>query len=174
MEYLKIAVSALTPILVFLFGFLLLRRTEGIKTKAARHSEYVTKHAEYFFETYQQFLETVERLLAAANLVSGLPDQKSRLAAELTKEIERLYPNVSELELRIRRCGRWAPTKGAAVIEAARDCTELVSSFAQTRTGVAGPFIEKIVACDVAARAAHEEMLGRASTSFWQRNFRHY
>ena len=171
LEYLKIFVSALTPIFIFIFGFFLLRRSEGIKTKAARQSGYAIKHSEYFFETYQKFLEALERILAAAILLSRLPEKNSSLAANLAKEIERLYPDVSELELRIQRCIAFAPTKGEKVTKIARECCDLIGSLMSKRAGPVAPLTVKIISLDAAAREAHEEMLERAPTSLWQKVF---
>ncbi|MDD3183040.1 MAG: hypothetical protein PHD48_09595 [Alphaproteobacteria bacterium] len=171
MEYLKIALSALTPILIFIFGLLLLKHTEGVKTKAARQSEYVTKHAEYFFVTYQKLTESLERVLALATICSASSDKGSDRAKNLFEEIFRLYPDISESELRIRRCACFAPINGPIVADIAHQSVCLMAALLSNGGGQDGVLTEKIIELDKAAREAHQEMLEKASTSFWQKLF---
>jgi len=171
MEYIKTFASILTPVLIFGFGFFLLRRTEGIKTKAARQSEHITRHAEYFFETYQKYLEALERALAVATILMTVPDKKSNRAIALWSEIEGLYPDISELELRIRRCVKFSPNNGAAASRIARECLDIFAKLLSSREGPVDPITEKMVCFDNAARLAHKEMLEKESAPFWQKIF---
>jgi hypothetical protein len=118
----KFAASIATPIIVGILGVLLLRRIESIKAEVAKQSEFHKKWAEQFFDCCQEFMSSIEKELAVLLFLTGLKDPNTEVGTELQKEISRLHPVISELELRIRRSVVFAPKTGLAVTQAAKAC----------------------------------------------------
>lgn len=169
LEVVKLLSSFATPIVVAVFGILVLRRIEGVKAAVARQSDFQSKWADQFFESCQDFLRAVERELAALTSLCKLPvlEQHDGLGQELQKEISRLHPKIMELELRIRRCVVFAPVAGREVTSAANACIELVSilvnSLKADKQGNVDGIIEQMNVFNTSARRAHAEMLGLGS-----------
>ncbi len=156
----KLAVSLATPILVAIFGILLLRRIEAIKSEVANKSEFHKKWAEEFFQCCQKFMRALERDLALLTVLAGLESPNDGLGIELQKEVHRLHPILSELELRIRRSIVFAPSTGGEVKKAASECIALTGSLIAAGRGNVDEIIGKMNNFNVASRNAHAEMLG--------------
>ncbi len=161
LEVLKALSSFATPTMVLVFGVLVLRRIEGIKAAVARQSDFRRKWADQFFDSCQEFLRALERELAVLTSFTKLKtlDEHDDLGKELLKEISRLHPRISELELRIRRCVVFAPTAGSEVTRAAKACIDLVSSLTANKKGNFDEIIEQMNVFNTAARRAHAELL---------------
>ena len=82
------------------------------------------------------------------------------LELELQKELSRLHPYISELELRIRRIVVFAPKNGGSITQAANGCLGLTGTLAKLGKGNFDGIIDKMNDFNIAARAAHAEMLG--------------
>lgn len=156
----KLIGSISTPFVVTIIGVLLLRRIEAVKAGVAKQSEFHKKWAEQFFECCQEFMQAIERDLALLTIAAGLKDPNDEFGAELQKEISRLHPTLSELELRIRRSVVFAPTAGGSVTSAAGECIALVGRLISARAGNLDQIISKMNDFNVASRKAHAEMLG--------------
>lgn len=158
----KLAANIATPIVVAILGVKLLRRIEGVKALVAKQSEFHKKWAEQFFECCQGFMQALERELSLLTVLSGLERDKKNdeYGTGLLKEITRLIPTLSELELRIRRCVVFAPSSGCAVTKAASECMALTSALFATKEGNVDDIIGKMNEFNIASRKAHAEMLG--------------
>ena len=156
----KLAASVATPIVVAILGILLLRRIEGVKAAVAKQSEFHKKWAEEFFECCQEFMKTLERELALLTILNGLKNPNDEFGTELQKEASRLHPNLSELELRVRRSVVFAPSTGGSVTQAAGECIALTGTLVASRKGNLDEIIGKMNEFNVASRKAHAEMLG--------------
>lgn len=155
----KLAAGAATPILVAIFGILLLRRIEGVKALVAKKSEFEKRWAEEFFGCCQRFMQALERQLALLTVLSrGSGTEK--FAAEVKEEIYHLVPTLSELELRIRRSVVFAPRSGASATRAASDCIALTGKLLEAKQGSVDEIIAKMNEFNLASRVAHAEMLG--------------
>ena len=156
----KLAVNAATPILVALFGVLLLRRIEDVKALVAKRSEFQRMWAEEFFSCCQAFMQALERDLALLTVLGGLQDQNGKVSTDLREEVWRLHPTLTELELRIRRSVLFAPSSGAVVTKAASECLTLTDKLFATKESNVDIIIAKMNDFNVASRSAHGEMLG--------------
>lgn len=159
-EIVKVIASISTPVIVAIFGFLFLRRIESVKAEVAKQSEFHKKWAEQFFGCCQEFMSSIERELAILNFLQGLENPNDEFGTELQKELSRLHPYISELELRIRRSVVFAPKKGHSVTQAANACLVLMGTLVKLGKGSFDEIIEKMNNFNIAARAAHAEMLG--------------
>jgi hypothetical protein len=157
---LEVAKVLATPIVVAILGVLLLRRIESVKSEVAKQSDFHKKWAEQFFECCQEFMQTLEKDLALLTVLAGLKNMNDEFGTELQKEISRLSPTLSELELRIRRSVAFAPSTGAAVTKAASECLALTRELLGSMKGNVDDIISKMNEFNIAARKAHEEMLG--------------
>ena len=156
----NLVASIATPFVVAILGTLLLRRIEGIKATITRQSEFQKKWAEQFFECGQLFMQALERELAILTSLFDLKTPNDEFGAELQKEISRLHPTLSELELRIRRSVVFAPSTGPIVAKAAGECIKLTGALVATKKGNVDDIISKMNEFNVASRKAHAEMLG--------------
>jgi hypothetical protein len=156
----KLAASIATPIVVAILGVLLLRRIESVKATVAQQSGFHKKWADQFFECCQLFMQALERELALLTSLFGLKSPNDEFGAELQKEISRLHPTLSELELRIRRSVVFAPLTGGAVAKAASECIALTGTLVAMKKGNMDDIIDKMNEFNVASRKAHAEMLG--------------
>jgi hypothetical protein len=159
-EVLKFFATLLTPIVVAILGILLLRRVEGVKSAVAHRSEFHRKWAEQFFECCQQFMGAIEKELAVLRFLSDSKEPNNETGTKLQNEISLLVPVILELELRIRRSVVFAPTAGPSVSRAAIECITLTHTLFRLRKGNLDEIIAKMNEFNLAARAAHAEMLG--------------
>jgi len=143
LEVVKLVVSTATPIVVAIFGVLLLRRTEGIRAIAARRSDFQVKWAEAFFSCCQGFMQALERDLALLIALAGVKDPNGKVSTDLREEIWRLHPTLAELELRIRRSVVFAPSSGDAVTKAASECIKLTGRLLETRSATSIPSLPR-------------------------------
>ena len=164
-ETLKSFSSFVTPIVILVLGILVLRRIESIKAAVLRQSDFQSKWGDQFFDSCQEFLRALEREVAVLVCVSSLPNLQEHdgLGLELQKEISRLHPKISELELRMRRCLVFAPTVGSEVTDAAKACFNLLNTItanlkARKQFNV-DEIIERMNTFNIAARQAHAELL---------------
>lgn len=152
--------SILTPLLVIGFGVYFHRRLEGIRAEASRQSDFRTKWAEQFFNCCQDFLRANERNLALICRFPGLPDKNGSSAIELTKEVEQLHIQITELSVRIRRCLVFAPKTGQVAVVAAKECLDLVSNSLKAKHVNVDEIIESMNRFNKLSRDSHAEMLG--------------
>jgi len=105
-------------------------------------------------------MKTLERELALLTFLHGLKNPNDEFGTELQKEASRLHPNLSELELRVRRSVVFAPSTGGSVTKAARECIALTGALVAARKGNLDEIIGKMNEFNAASRKAHAEMLG--------------
>jgi len=103
LEIIKVVAGAATPILVAVFGILVLRRIEGVKAFFAKQSEFEKRWAEEFFDCCQGFMQALERDLTLLTALPGMQEGNEKVRAEAHDEVWRLNVTLAELELRIRR-----------------------------------------------------------------------
>lgn len=156
----KLLASVATPVVVAIFGLLLLRRIESVKAIVAKQSGFQTKWAELFFDCCQEFMKTLERDLSLWQCLSKLEKPNDEFGSNLQCQISQLNVVIPELELRIRRCVVFAPSEGSAVTTAANECMQLLSALTTQRKGNLDEIIFKMNKFNMASRKAHAEMLG--------------
>lgn len=157
--WLEVVKVLATPVVVGIFGLLLLRRIEGIKSEVAKQSDFHKKWAEQFFGCCQEFMSAIERQLSILVCLAGMKSN-DELANELSKESKCLSITIIELETRIARSVFFAKTTGPAVTQAAESCYELLRSGLESKKVNPKDIIYKMNEFNVASRKAHEEMLG--------------
>jgi len=164
LELIQLVSNLAIPILVALFGLLLLRKGAHIKTEIAKQSEFKSKWVDQFFEcghvssAATTFMKTIERTLAGLVWITKNSGKKDY--TDLEKQINDYVFQLSELELRIRRSVVFAPKTGDAADRAANECIQLVSSLLQTKSDDLDEIIEAMKKFNHAFRHAHAEMLG--------------
>ena len=87
LEIIKAIASIGTPIIVAIFGTLLLRRIESVKAEVAKQSEFDKKWAEQFFGCCQEFMNSIERELAILNFLQGLENPNDEFGTGIAKGI---------------------------------------------------------------------------------------
>ncbi|MDA8325597.1 MAG: hypothetical protein M0033_05195 [Nitrospiraceae bacterium] len=105
-------------------------------------------------------MQALERELALLTVLSGMKNPNDEFGTELQKEVSRLHPTLSELELRIRRSVVFAPSTGSKVIKAASECIAFIGTLVASMKGNVDEIIGKMNEFNVASRKAHAEMLG--------------
>ncbi|MGH8352749.1 MAG: hypothetical protein ACRERY_04385, partial [Pseudomonas sp.] len=100
------------------------------------------------------------RDLALLTVLAGLKNPDDEFGTELQKEISRLHPDLSELELRIRRSVVFAPLAGGPVTKTANECIVLTGALVASMQGNTDEIIEKMNEFNTASRKAHAEILG--------------
>lgn len=155
---LELAKVLATPIVVGIFGLLLLRRIEGIKSEVAKQSDFHKKWAEQFFGCCQEFMQALERQLSVLSFVVKNPN--SEVASELLKELNFLNITIAELQVRIRRSVVFAEKTGLDVTQAADHSFKLLSDGLSSKKLNVEEILGKMNEFNIAARKAHEEMLG--------------
>ncbi|MFA6279456.1 MAG: hypothetical protein WC612_01505 [Bdellovibrionales bacterium] len=135
MEDIKTIADILTPCLIALFGFVLLRHVEGIKTKAVRESDYLVKHADYFLTAAQEFLVVHEKALALCSLLSDGVNLGEDIKNTLSEKLKLLLEPMLEIELRLRRYAPFAPTQGEQIILSAKRCNNMLFTVLNKKMG---------------------------------------
>jgi hypothetical protein len=103
MEALKLIASLATPLVVAIFGVLLLRRVEGIKAEVTKLSDFEKRWADGFFITCQEFMTSVERCMTLFCYLPQLPAANQEFHKRANKEIVELLASMMETKLRFRR-----------------------------------------------------------------------
>ncbi len=93
LENIKIIAEICTPFLLFVFAFLLLRKTEQIKSSVLKSSDFSAKWANEFFEVYKDFLNDTENIMnllfhlqsADKNEVDKIVEKLREIRTSLTK-----------------------------------------------------------------------------------------
>jgi len=170
-EDVKTITDILTPFLIALFGFLLLRRTEGIKTKAVRESDYLIKHADYFLTTAEEFIVAHEKALTLLTLLNKSVTLEEDCKNALWKKLISLLETVLELELRLRRYEPFIPIEEEKILSAAKGCNKLLVDTLNQKKGNVDPIIKEIRNLHSLVRVVHKEMLNLSSVPFWKRIF---
>jgi hypothetical protein len=166
LEIIKVAAGAATPILVAIFGVLLLRRIEVVKALVAKKSEFEKRWAGEFFGCCQGFMQALERDLSLLTALPDLQDRNEKVCTESHDEIWRLNLTLAELELRIRRSVVFAPRSGCYATKAASGCIALVGKLLEAKKGNLDGIIAKMNEFNVASRVAHAEMLDLGAAEF--------
>jgi len=148
----------ITPILIFIFGFLFLKSIENIKQQIERQSHFYKKWADEFFNTCDEFMKCTERMLALLTFISNNPNINETWM-HYQKELNDLFPALSELELRIKRFVPFAPKFGNCVKTNASEILNKLSELFKQKKGNVDPIVNLIVEFNKAAKLAHGEML---------------
>jgi hypothetical protein len=102
----------------------------------------------------------VERCMALLNVLQSAPDPNDEFGGRCQKEITDLIPQISELELRIRRYTALAPNKGGEVGKAAKATVDCLGDMVRQRQGSFDTLFQRISDFNHAAMLAHREILG--------------
>ncbi|MDQ2839695.1 MAG: hypothetical protein M3Y72_01375 [Acidobacteriota bacterium] len=148
-----------TPIIVAVLGVLLLRRTEGVKAQAAKQSAFHVRWADEFFDSCQQFLRALEREIAILTFLTGRENNSDEEGIKMQHEQGEIHLLAYELQLRIKRCGVFAPETGDTVSELSEKCFSLVNKMVAERMGPLEPIFQGLNDFNKRARQAHAEML---------------
>ena len=89
-ETIKLLASVATPVVLAIFGLLLLRKIESVKATVAKQSGFQTKWAEVFFDCCQEFMKAVERDLSLWQCLAGLKNADDKFGTGLQCEISLL------------------------------------------------------------------------------------
>jgi hypothetical protein len=141
------------------FGWLLLRRLEEVRSEVARYSDFSRKWAGLFFDASHTFMVSVERLMTLYHFLSDAADPNDQLGMERQRQANALLPALVEEYFRIQRLAVLAPSTGSAAERAATQIVESIEKLTKTRTGNLGDLRREIDAFNQAVREAHSEML---------------
>ncbi len=161
-EIIKIVIQAIVPLLLFVFGILILRKTESIKTQIERQSHFTKRWADLFFETCHEFMNSVERVMALLNSIQQLEDPNNERGTRYQNECSDLFPKIAELELKIRRMIFFAPQSGQSVRENASAIFNTLGDMIRNRQGNLDELYCHIANFNRAVHKAHDEMLSRS------------
>lgn len=145
--------------LIFVFGLLLLRKTESIKAEIEKQSHFVKKWADYFFDTCHEFMKVIEHIMALLNQFQVLNNPNDERGLRYQQECSDFFPIVTELELRIRRMVCFAPKHGVNVKQTASDILAMLSEIFRRREGNFDDLSVLIGKFNKVAKLAHNEML---------------
>lgn len=106
--------SLLPSILLALFGLLLLRKLEEIKTNVARHSDFSQKWAALFFDAANAFMSSAEYILSRLIFLVSSKGVNDKQGHELAQKINSELHVLLENRFRIQRQAQMAPQKGSA------------------------------------------------------------
>ena len=169
--------SALVPILLFLFGLLLLRKIEVIKASVLKQKEWQTRWADSFFQLCQALVADAEGILNTWFEVGEALQRESHELEHHRKRISESFDilqKMKRIELRLRTHLLYCPKSAAEVRETA---SALLQAFHDTgrlwcsrtpeepeKVEITGQWNvesmqEYIIQFHEAARKAHREML---------------
>jgi len=92
----KIISEISTPFLVFIFGIILLRKTEQIKSSVNRSSDFSVKWANEFFEVYRHFLNETEETM---NLLFHLQQADEKEGDKIVEKLRNVLVLLTKSEL---------------------------------------------------------------------------
>ncbi len=145
--------------LIFIFGVLLLWRTEGIKTQIERQSHFVKKWADRFFDTCHEFMNGIEHIMALLNQLKLLDNPNDERVVRYKQEYSDCFQIVTELELKIRRMVSFSPRYGETVKKKAFDILAMLSNISRQGQVNFDRLFVLVVEFNAAAKSAHNEML---------------
>src|ERR1700736_2717786 len=86
-----------------IFGWVLLRRLEEVKSEAASYSDFSRKWAELFFDASSAFMVSVERLQTFCYLLTGSKNPMGKEGMEWSEQANAIVPVILENYFRIQR-----------------------------------------------------------------------
>lgn len=141
------------------FGWLLLRRLEEVKSEVARYSDFSRKWAELFFDASNAFMVSVERLMTIYRFLSDAADPNDQVGMDRQLQANALLPTLVEYYFRIQRLAVLAPSTGSTAEKAATQIVASIVKLTTARTGNLRDLRLEIDAFNYAVREAHAEML---------------
>ncbi len=157
-EYTKVVVSLLTPIIASIFGIIILRRIESIKNEVSKKYDFNRKWADEFFLSCKEFMECVERYMTLLHQLKSLKDVNNEIGIKYQKECTELNSKLPELEMRIKRLTSLSPINRKDVIEKATEILSYISDMLK-KGGSFDKMIEMNDTFNAATKKAHAEML---------------
>jgi hypothetical protein len=145
------------------FGWLLLRRLEEVKSEVARRSDYSRRWADLFFDASHTYMVSLERLLTLYYFLSNAADPNDEQGTNWALEANSLLPVLFENYVRIKRLAALAPSSGPAAEAAATQILESTEKLTKTRRFNLDDIRREIDVFNQTVRAAHSEMLSRRS-----------
>jgi hypothetical protein len=157
--------SLLPSVLVALFGLLLLRKLEEIKSDVARRSDFNQKWAALFFDASNALMVSVEHIMTYAFLLICDKDEKSPKRLEWQEEMNNALDVLVENRYRIDRLSTLAASKGQDSQKAADELFDSVRVLFNSKRVDLGEIKSKITKFNHAVRAAHSEMIASRKNS---------
>ncbi len=158
-KIIEIVSQVLVPVLLFFFGILFLKKVESIKTQIERQSYFTKKRSDLFLEVCQSFMGCVERIMALLSSLQQLEDPNDERGIRYQEECSDRFPQMAELELKIRRMTLLAPNTGGAVNDATSSIFNVLGDLVRNRRGNFDVLYGHIADFNKAAREAHNEMI---------------
>lgn len=155
-------ISILGSVIGASIGYFLSKKLESHKSNIVKASDFDKKWAEQFFDACQCYMHCIEKqlvLLTAIGNTQNADCKNQENWNDLMVKINTTNGEITQSELRVRRCVVFAPKKGAAVVEYCLSCSELLRTLLKNRQGNVVEIIEKMNSFNVASRTAHAEML---------------
>jgi hypothetical protein len=157
-EITKLVIGSLTPILLFIFGVLILKRIERTKAMVSEEHLFRRKWADEVFLISRTFSRAVEDLISA--LFSAHDNQVGQTSPEAIKsKIDQAANTLTDIQLRLRLLVDFAPLKGPIMLGSANECFSMVATLMKTRKGNFDDIIECLKKFNQAAKDAHAEIL---------------
>lgn len=152
----KIIAEICTPFLVFIFGIIILRKTEQIKSSVNRSSDFSVKWANEFFIVYKKFLDETEEMM---NLLFHLQSAKEKEEDEIVEKFNKLVISLTKSELHMSIMLSSFPKIESDLNKHGKDIIAWLSDMIKTKKGNFDE-LKKIVAnFSNSARNVHGELL---------------
>ncbi len=161
-ETIKILVSAITPILVLIFGVILIKKSESIRREVNQKYDYINAWASNFNLSCGEYLKCIEEYLSLLHFLNQLEDKKNKLGLSIQDRVTQIHIKLPELQLRVRRMAVFAINNGPTLVGLSDEISDYLAKIISTGTGDFDIAINKMHKFSNQSRKCHLEMMGLA------------